>query len=96
MGRCWAVKEGDEMRRRFSVVLAAIIGFVALVVVAPSASAQGGPQPLPDAACNAGTANAHGHIPAGVHEQVAHLHDFDNDTIFGCYHGNPVNFEPGE
>lgn len=46
-----------------------------------------GPQPLPLAACNSGTANAH-EVGAQGAERIAHLHDFDGDGIWACYHRN--------
>ena len=44
-----------------------------------------GPQSLPEAACNAGTANAHGSLgPSAMgHDRIAHDHGF------GCVHLNP-------
>ena len=49
-----------------------------------------GPQPLPEAACNEGTANARGNTPTEARDFVAHFHDFDSDGIRACYHANPT------
>ena len=50
-----------------------------------------GPQPLPDAACNQGTA-----IPwTGYMDNVIpHWKDWDGDGTFACYHLNPT-YPPG-
>jgi hypothetical protein len=81
--------------RRFLLLVTVVLLSGLIVLLAPGASA--GPQPLPDAPC-AATATAHESIPEGLmaHERVAHQHDFDADTVFGCYHFNPVISEPGE
>ena len=49
-----------------------------------------GPQPLPDAACNQGTANAEAQAASGALHHIASLHDFDSDGVFACYHRNPT------
>jgi hypothetical protein len=58
-----------------------------------------GPQPMPDAACAApGNAIAHAAIsaPRGpAHEEVPHLHDFDLDGVWACYHRN-VTYPPAD
>ena len=65
-----------------------------LMLAAASSALAAGPQPLPEAACNAGTETAHGAIPYGSgygHEEVAHLHTFGGETA--CYHRN-VTYPP--
>lgn len=66
-------------------ILVIIVALFALAVPA-SALAHGGPQPLPGAACNQGTANAHtslGENAAG-HDRIPHDHGS------GCVHFNPT------
>lgn len=82
------------MKRLFLVTaLALLISLVSAVSVLAV-----GPQPLPEAACAApGNAVAHGAIRASAtiaHEEVPHLHDFDSDGIWACYHRN-VTYPPG-
>jgi hypothetical protein len=72
------------MRR---VLLIAGLALAMLLLSAGSTFAVG-PQPLPSAACNSGTANAHD-VGAQGHE-VPSLHDFDSDGIWACYHRNPT------
>ncbi len=64
------------------------LGAIAIVAVAaltlPTEVALADTQRLPDAACNAGT------LGTGKRGPVPHLHDFDGDGEFGCYHRNPV------
>jgi hypothetical protein len=72
----------------------AVASSVLLMVAAASSALAVGPQPLPEAACNAGTETAHGAIPevsGPAHEEVAHLHTFDGVTA--CYHRN-VTYPP--
>jgi hypothetical protein len=52
-----------------------------------------GPQRLPDAPCNDGTATAHAQEAGGA-ESIPHLHDFDNDGVWACYHLNPTASPP--
>ena len=72
---------------------------IALSLLSAASVLAVGPQPLPAAPCAApGNAIAHAAIPAGVtspaHEEVPHLHDFDLDGTWACYHRN-VTFPPG-
>lgn len=73
--------------RRFVLALGSSM---LLAVGAASSALATGPQPLPSAACNAGTQTAHGSIPEWVaghaHEEVPHLHTFNGVTA--CYHRN--------
>jgi hypothetical protein len=69
-------------------VLASLVLGASLAVIG-AGSAFAGPQPLPSAACNSGTANAHA-VGAQGSESIAHLHDFDGDEIWACYHINPT------
>lgn len=64
---------------------AAIMTLALAFAIAAPAYAHG-PQPLPEAACNHGTANAHGSIPghAAGHDHVPHDHGD------GCVHVNPT------
>lgn len=58
-----------------------------LLVLALATPALGhGPQSLPDAPCNAGTATAHGSLGSAAkgHEHIPHDHGF------GCVHLNPT------
>ena len=73
---------------RFAILLA----LLAPATLAPVSGtlAQGGPQPLPSAACNEGTGTAHTAIPhaeSPAHDRIAHEHTFDGAT--GCFHFNP-------
>lgn len=62
----------------------------ALLTLALAAPALGhGPQPLPGAACNAGTGNAHGAILDHRGDSPAHEH-IPHDHGFGCVHLNPT------
>jgi hypothetical protein len=48
-----------------------------------------GPQPVSNAACNDGTVNARGNLPADhpARDAVPHIHDFNGPQ---CYHANPT------
>lgn len=74
------------------VVLVVALALTMLLLSVGSTFAVG-PQPLPLAACNSGTANAHDVGAQGL-ERIAHLHDFDDDGIVACYHLN-ITFPPG-
>lgn len=77
------------MMKRLLLVIAAALAMLLLSVGSTLAV---GPQPLPAAACNDGSLSA----PAGggvSQEEVAHLHDFDGDGIWACYHRN-VTYPP--
>lgn len=70
---------------------AAIGTFVALFVPSAGwAAPPTGPQPLQDGPCNEGTVNARGNTPTEARDFVPHLHDFDADGVFACYHANPT------
>lgn len=69
------------------VVLVVALALTMLLLSVGSALA--GPQPLPLAACNSGTL-AHTQT-----ESIPHLHDFDNDGTWACYHFNIHRPPPG-
>jgi hypothetical protein len=69
--------------------LALILVMLAYMTFLVMPAAAVGPQPLPDAACNQGTANAHAQGAGGA-EYIAHQHDFNSDGVFACYHRNPT------
>ena len=73
-----------------------IVAFTAMALAVPTAATatHGGPQPLPDAACNEGTENARSHTPTtgAPHERVPHQHTCLGVT--GCYHFNPTAPHP--
>jgi len=74
-----------------------LIGALTLAMLLLSAgSVAAGPQALPSAACNSGTATANA---AGAQTQsgdeTPHLHDFDGDTVYACYHFNITQPPPG-
>jgi hypothetical protein len=50
-----------------------------------------GPQPMPDAACNAEKV---GYAASGGYNVVPHWKDWDGDGEYACYHLNP-NYPPG-
>lgn len=62
----------------------AIAAVVATALALPVGTAPADTQRLPDAACNQGT------IGTDKRGPVPHLHDFDRDGEFGCYHRNPA------
>lgn len=68
--------------RRARRVMIAIVAGVTLAL--PAGGVLADTQLLPDAACNAGT------LGTGIKGPVPHLHDFDSDGQFGCYHRNPA------
>ena len=51
-----------------------------------------GPQPVPDAACNAELV---GYEASGGYNVVPHWKDWDGDGEFACYHLNPI-YPPGD
>lgn len=67
--------------KRAPVIMAALF-----VLGAPASAFAHGPQPLPEAACNEGTANAHTSLGANAagHDHIPHDHGF------GCVHVNPT------
>lgn len=72
----------SALRRTLIAAMAAVI---LTLLLALSALAHG-PQSLPEAACNGGTATAHGSLGAGAmgHDRIPHDHGF------GCVHLNPT------
>ena len=62
------------------------IAILALAFALAAPAYAHGPQSLPEAACNDGTATAHSNIPghAAGHDHVPHDHGF------GCVHINPT------
>jgi len=52
-----------------------------------------GPQPLPDAACNA--EDHGGYAAQGYYNTVPHWKDWDGDNEYACYHLNPL-YPPGD
>ena len=80
------------LRRRQTTIAIATAAFLALPVMETLADRQ----PMPDAACNAGTIQARGLVDAGARRHIPHLHDFDADGDFACYHFNPTDhYGPG-
>lgn len=75
------------------LLLAAVIGLCAVFMLVPTggwAAPPTGPQPMPAGACNEGTVNARTNTPTEARDFVPHLHDFDQDQVFACYHANPT------
>jgi hypothetical protein len=71
--------------------LAVVIGLCAVFMLVPSGgwgAPPTGPQPMPEAACNA--ASARPNVPVDARDFVPHFHDFDLDGIQQCYHANPT------
>lgn len=66
---------------------ARVIGLALSIFMLSVGTTLAGPQPLPLAACNGGTANAHA-VGAHGSERIPHMHDFDLDGTFACYHRN--------
>jgi hypothetical protein len=70
------------MRRVFLVVLVtlSLAAFAAPPALADHTARRGD---VPEAACNQGTQNAHGRIPAGspAHERVPHTHPPSTDCV---------------
>lgn len=73
--------------------LIALIAVTLVLLMSFWSAALAGPQPLPESACNQGTANANTHAQDG--DTVAHHHDFDGDGQEACYHFNPTYPPPG-
>ncbi len=75
-------------RRSESVLQRIRLGAIAIVAVSalmlPVGTALADTQRLPDAACNQGS------LGTGKRGPLPHLHDFDGDSEFGCYHRNPA------
>ena len=73
----------DNLKR----VAAAILAAAALSLAVAIPALAHGPQTLPDAACNAGTGNAHGSlgVNAAGHDRIPHSHNGDT-----CVHLNPT------
>lgn len=67
-------------------ILVIIVALVALAV--PVSALAHGPQSLPAAACNEGTANAHTSLGANAagHDRIPH----DHHPGLGCVHLNPA------
>lgn len=65
---------------------ALVIVVVLVAFATPAAAFAHGPQSLPEAACNAGTGNAHASLGANAqgHDRIPHDHGF------GCVHLNPT------
>jgi hypothetical protein len=80
------IREGGNVMVRRTLLASALGLALALATAAPSVAH--GPQPLPEAACNQGTENAHENVAApnnaGAHEAIAHDHGQ------GCVHRNPT------
>lgn len=72
-------------RARTLLIGLALGGVASLAAIAPVLAH--GPQTLPDAACNAGTMNAHGSLGANAagHDRIPHSHDGGGT----CVHLNP-------
>lgn len=73
-----------------------LVGSLAVAIVLAMSlgtTAFAGPQPLPAAACNQGT--VHANTVANDGDTVPHLHDFDADGTWACYHFNPIYPPPG-
>lgn len=64
-----------------------VIGLALSMFMLSVGTALAGPQPLPWAACDGGTANAHAIGAQGL-ERIPHTHDWDDDGILACYHSN--------
>jgi len=75
-------REAGLVRRRLRRGAMAVVAVAAIAF--PAGGALADTQRLPDAACNAGTLGTDKRGP------VPHLHDFDGDGEFGCYHRNPA------
>jgi hypothetical protein len=75
-------EDGGTMKRALLVVSAALSlgAFVAPPAVGDHTAQRGD---VPEAACNHGTQNAHGRIPAGspAHERVPHTHPSSTDCV---------------
>jgi hypothetical protein len=84
---CWRSPHKEGRMRRFLLVVVLVLALAAVALAGGAGAA--GPQPLPDAACNQGTETAHAE-GAGGGESIAHLHDFDSDGVWACYHRNPT------
>lgn len=72
----------EPLRRTFVAAVAAALMTLALAL--PTLAH--GPQSLPEAACNRGTATAHGSLGSSAmgHDRIPHDHGF------GCVHLNPT------
>jgi hypothetical protein len=75
-------------------VLLVIALALTMLLLSTGSALAGGPQPLPAAACNSGTANAADHgAQTQSGDETPHLHNFDGDSISACYHFN-ITFPP--
>lgn len=73
-------------------LIVCLLAFALLLVSFGGVASAFGPQPMPDHACNQGTA-----IPwtGYLDNSIPHLKDWDGDGVFACYHLNPT-YPPGD
>jgi hypothetical protein len=81
-------------RRTMKRVVLVVALALTMLLLSVGSTLAVGPQPLPLAACNTGTATAHD-VDAGGAHHIADLHDFDSDGTWACYHRNPTYPPPG-
>jgi hypothetical protein len=89
--------------RRVKLFVLIVSVLMSLAVAGPVAGGHGGPheQPLPAAACNAGTAQARTLVPGPLTAQpgrrIPHIHHLVGEPAPGCYHFNeqfpPATFQ---
>jgi hypothetical protein len=77
------------MRMRTSIGAGLLV--TALACTGAPAAFAFGPQPMPDAACNAERV---GYWAQGGYNTVPHWKDWDGDGVYACYHLNPL-YPPG-
>jgi hypothetical protein len=73
-----------------TVFIGLLTGAMTYVASLGAVASADGPQPLPEGACNQGTAI--GYVGYNV---VPHWKDWDHDGEYACYHLNPT-YPPGE
>jgi hypothetical protein len=80
-----------RIRRGTGIIVAAF----ALAAAATGTAVAAGPQELPPAACNSGTATASGHAPTRISaEAIPHVEHSYPIAVPYCHHFNPTASAP--